>query len=214
MNIYRAFTYFDSFQQRNNTPLADANAVLSVNHAITITNKVHQVLKESNFLAGFHETFQWQWNATITLIGFIFAFPKGPLTIPARDALVTAIDIHDIIGKYLGIACSAASVARDLFARIKHLISSSSPQNGNGNQESVEISSFVSAAMQEPSNSSFLPHHLGHTHFAGSENGYGSMGNAPNANAWAYNHPVEFASSWATYPVEGECVEVGFGFAD
>lgn len=211
MNIYRAFICFDSFQQRNNTPLGDANAALSVNHAITITNIVYQVLKESNFLAGFHETFQWQWNATITLIGFIVAFPNGPLTVPARDALITAIDVFDIIGKYLGIACSAASVARDLFARIEHWILSSSAQNGNGIQESVEISSFVSAGMQEPSHSSFLPHTLGQTHFTGPENGYGNLGNA--SNAWTYNNPAVFASSWATYPFEGECVEEGFGFA-
>lgn len=203
MNVYRAFICFDSFPQRNNnTPLADANAVLSVNHAITITNIVYQVLKESNFLAGFHETFQWQWNATITLIGFIVAFPNGPLTIPARDALITAIDVFDIIGKYLGIACSAASVARDLFARIEHLISSSSAQNGNSNHESVEIGSFVSPSMQEPSNSSFLPRPLRHANFTGSENGYGSA-----SNAWAYNNSGQFASSWVTYPIEGECAE-------
>ncbi|RAO69087.1 uncharacterized protein BHQ10_005099 [Talaromyces amestolkiae] len=212
MNVYRAFICFGSFPQNNNnnTPLAHGNAVLSVNHAITITNIVYQVLKESNFLAGFHETFQWQWNATITLIGFIFAFPNGPLTMPAKDALITAIDVFDIIGKYLGIACSAASVARDLFARIEHLISSSNAKNSI--QDSVEISSFVAAGMQEPSNPSFLPHSLGHAHFAGAEHGYGNMGNA--SNAWVYNHPAEFASSWATYPAEGEYAGEGFGFTD
>lgn len=211
MNVYRAFIYFGSFpQSNNNTPLAHGNAILSVNHAITITNIIYQVLKESNFLAGFHETFQWQWNATITLIGFIFAFPNGSLTMPARDALITAIDVFDIIGKYLGIACSAASVARDLFARIEHLISSSNSQIGI--QKSVEISSFVTAEMQESSTSSFLPHSLGHPHFTGAEHGYGNMGNA--SNAWAYNHPAEFASSWATYPVEGEYGVKGLDFTD
>lgn len=214
MNIYRAFICFDSFQQRNNTPLADSIVVLSVNHAITITNIVYQVLKESNFLAGFHETFQWQWNATITLLGFIVAFPNGPLTIPARDALITAIDVFDIIGKYLGIACSAAGVARDLFARIEHLISSSLfGGNSNGNQESIEIRSFVSSAgMQDSFNSSFSPHSLlGHMHFNGDDHqSYGHLGQHAS-NAWTYNNPAEFASSWASYPVEGECVE-GFEF--
>ncbi|KUL88053.1 hypothetical protein ZTR_03913 [Talaromyces verruculosus] len=212
MNIHRAFICFNSFPQRSSTPLADANAVLSVNHAITITNIIYQVLKESNFLAGFHETFQWQWNATITLMGFIVAFPNGPLTIPARDVLTTAIDVFDIIGKYLGIACSAATVARDLFARIEHLISSSA-QNGDRNQELVQIGAFVAAGMQEPSNSLFLPHPLGQTHFAGSGRDCEDMGSAPNPNTWAYNQPAEFASSWARYPVEGECGEKGFEFA-
>lgn len=202
MNIYRAFICFDSVQQRHSTPLADANAASSVNHAITITNIVYQVLKESNLLAGFHETFQWQWNATITLIGFIFAFPNGPLTIPARDALITAIEVFDIIGKYLGIACSAASVARDLLARIEYLISSSSAQTGNGNQKSVEISSFTSARMQETSISSVLPHTRGHPHFTNAGNGYGNVSNAPDPNVWEYNHSAEFASSWIPYPVE------------
>ncbi|EED16375.1 conserved hypothetical protein [Talaromyces stipitatus ATCC 10500] len=118
MNIYRSFICFYPSRQSDETPLADSNAALSVNHAISITNIVHQVLKESNFLAGFHETFQWQWNATLTLIGFIVAFPNGSLTGPARDALITAIDVFDVIGKYLGIAYSAARVARELFARI------------------------------------------------------------------------------------------------
>ncbi|EEA21979.1 hypothetical protein TMatcc_008598 [Talaromyces marneffei ATCC 18224] len=210
MNIYRAFICFDSFQQKNNTPLADGNAVLSVNHAITITNIVYQVLKESNFLAGFHETFQWQWNATLTLIGFIVVFPNGPLTIPARDALVTAIEVFDIIGKYIGIACSAASVARDLFARIEPLISPSSSAHGNSHQDSIGIHSFVSTGMQDASNSSFSPHSVGNTQFNGSDQSYGSLGHA--SNAWSYKNPAEFVSLWTSYPIEEEYVDNGFEF--
>uniref|UniRef100_A0A093Y461 Fluconazole resistance protein 1 n=1 Tax=Talaromyces marneffei PM1 TaxID=1077442 RepID=A0A093Y461_TALMA len=197
-------------ESKNNTPLADGNAVLSVNHAITITNIVYQVLKESNFLAGFHETFQWQWNATLTLIGFIVVFPNGPLTIPARDALVTAIEVFDIIGKYIGIACSAASVARDLFARIEPLISPSSSAHGNSHQDSIGIHSFVSTGMQDASNSSFSPHSVGNTQFNGSDQSYGSLGHA--SNAWSYKNPAEFVSLWTSYPIEEEYVDNGFEF--
>ncbi|KAF2112872.1 hypothetical protein BDV96DRAFT_145493 [Lophiotrema nucula] len=121
MSLYRPFI---SFNKKADAciPLTESNAISCVNHAITITNIVHQMLAETDLLNGWHETFQWQWNATLSLIGYILAYPVGPSTLAARKAISTAIVIFEILSPHFASAVSAANVTRDLSAKADLLI--------------------------------------------------------------------------------------------
>ncbi len=121
MNLYRPFISFCR-TSTSCTPLAEGNAVSCVNHAITITQIMHQILTETDILSGWHEAYQWQWNATLSMIGFILAYPVTPSTPSVRKAINTAIAVFENFGNNFAIAASAANVTRDLAAKADFLV--------------------------------------------------------------------------------------------
>jgi hypothetical protein len=47
----------------------------------------HQTLTESSLLDGWHEAFYCQWNAVMTIVGFVTLFPHSAITKHANDAI-------------------------------------------------------------------------------------------------------------------------------
>jgi hypothetical protein len=121
MNLYRPFICFTPTSS-SCTPLAEGNAISCVNHAIAITHIMHQMLMETDILSGWHEAYQWQWNATLSMIGFILAYPVTPSTPSARKAINNAIGVFENFGNNFAVAASAANVTRDLAAKADFLI--------------------------------------------------------------------------------------------
>ena len=121
MNLYRPFICF-SPKSSCSTPLAERNAISCVNHAIAIIHIIHQILTETDIMSGWHEVYQWQWNATLSMIGFILAFPVHPSTPSARKAINNAIEAFESFGENFAMAASAANVTRNLLAKADFLI--------------------------------------------------------------------------------------------
>jgi hypothetical protein len=121
MNLYRPFICFSPTSSFS-APLAERNAISCVNHAIAITHIMHQMLNETDILSGWQEAFQWQWNATLSMIGFILAYPVTPSTPSARKAINSAIGVFENLGNNFAVAASAANVTRDLTAKADYLI--------------------------------------------------------------------------------------------
>ncbi|KAL8722180.1 MAG: hypothetical protein Q9225_001276 [Loekoesia sp. 1 TL-2023] len=121
MNLYRPFISFSTTAD-STLQYAQGNATSCVSHAIAITNIMHQILTETDILRGWHESFQWQWNATITLIGYMLANPLTASTPSARQAIDKAIDVFEIFGTNFAMATSAANVTRDLTGKADSLI--------------------------------------------------------------------------------------------
>ena len=121
MNLYRPFISF-SAASSSNTSFAEGHATSCVNHAIAITHIMHQILTETDMLSGWHEAFQWQWNATLSMIGFIMACPLSPSSPSARKAINSAISVFEHFGNNFAVAASAANVTRDLTSKADHLI--------------------------------------------------------------------------------------------
>jgi hypothetical protein len=121
MTLYRPFIYF-SAAPSSCTPLADGNAISCLNHAMASTNITHQILTETDILNGWHEAYQFQWDATLSMLGFSFAYPVCPPTPSARKTINSSINVFDILGNNFAVAASAANVTRDLAAKADFLI--------------------------------------------------------------------------------------------
>lgn len=123
MNMYRPFICFPSTlpSSLNSTPTAEGHAVSCVNHAIAITHILRQILTATDFLKGWYEAFQWQWNSTLSMVGFILAYPSHPSTSTARTAIDSAITVFEVFGNDFAVAASAANVTRGLAAKADFL---------------------------------------------------------------------------------------------
>jgi hypothetical protein len=99
-------------------PLAAGHASTAARHGIAITTIIHQIVVEKDLLAGWLEAFQQQWNAAITMVGFLLAFPGSPVAPHVRTALATAVEVFEAFGKHFAVGSSAANATRDLLSKI------------------------------------------------------------------------------------------------
>lgn len=139
-NLYRPFISFDPMPM--STP-AEQNAINCAKHAMALTHITQQVLSSTSILTGWHEAFQWQWNAAMTLVGFVLAYPRGTSTAAAWKTIDLSVGIFDTFGNSFAVARSAASIVRKLSTKISLLI-----ERGAEKQATVEIN--MRADLVEP----------------------------------------------------------------
>lgn len=118
MNLYRHFIIF-SQPLPAKTEQTEANAISCVDHAMTITNIIHQMLTETDLLGGWLETFHFHASAFLSLVGYILAYPTGKRCAEVRKAVGKATLTFDMLSKSLAIAASAAEMARELVATVE-----------------------------------------------------------------------------------------------
>lgn len=99
------------------TPLTERHATTCVEHAIKFSSLMHQVVTESDIFSGWTEYFSLLWNSSITMVGFLLAYPIHPATPRARQALDKAITVFDILGVNFGVSEDAAAITRDLISK-------------------------------------------------------------------------------------------------
>ncbi|EAW11668.1 Zn(II)2Cys6 transcription factor [Aspergillus clavatus NRRL 1] len=104
------------------TPLADGHNISCLNHAMAITNILHQVLSETDVLRGWSPAFQYQWDAILCTLGFVLANPVCPPTPSARKSLQTAVRTLDLVGDHFPAAVNAAQVVREVNCRADRLV--------------------------------------------------------------------------------------------
>ncbi|KAL4966537.1 Zn(II)2Cys6 transcription factor [Aspergillus stella-maris] len=87
-------------------------------HATALTHIMHQVLDTTSILNGWHEAFQWQWNAAMTLVGFVLAFPNSSSTWTARTSIDLCVSVLENFGNGFAVAANAATILRDLSVKV------------------------------------------------------------------------------------------------
>ncbi|KAL4816977.1 fungal-specific transcription factor domain protein [Aspergillus spinulosporus] len=117
MNIYRSFISFPSPTSPSPKGVVQEHAVSCVKHATTITHLLYEILATIDFYKGWYEAYQWQWNATLSLIGFVLAYPTHPESAGARAALDMAITVFEVFGNHFAVAKRAADVTQRLVAK-------------------------------------------------------------------------------------------------
>lgn len=139
------------------TPLADRTSTICAAHAMAFIHIIHQVLTSTSILTGWHEVFQWSWNASMTLVGFLLAYPQSSHTQTARTAIDLSVAVFETYGNSFNVAVSAAMIMRDLIAKVD-LIIEQSAQNvreaekgmPNANEELTLVNGDLSATPLAP----------------------------------------------------------------
>jgi hypothetical protein len=126
VNLYRPLISFGSKPQPGT--LAEDIAMRCASHAIMLSRVTQQVLAETPILDGWHEAFHYQWNAAMTLIGFMVVYPNTSLTTEARAAIDMAIAVFDSFGAKFAVAKNAAKIVRDLCVKVDFLVNHSQLQ--------------------------------------------------------------------------------------
>lgn len=98
--------------------VADEASVKCAAHAMALTHMMHQVVLSTSIFAGWNEVFQWQWNAAMTLVGFVLAFPHDNSVWMARSALDLSIAVFQNDGGSFTVASSAGTVMSDLCQKV------------------------------------------------------------------------------------------------
>jgi len=127
-NLYRPSISFAPATAQ--TPLADRMAIKCAAHAMALTHMMHQVLTSTSILAGWHEAFQWQWNAAMTLVGFVLAHPHSASTRAARSTIDLSVAVFEIFGNSFAVAAGAANIMSELCAKVDLLIEQSQGKEG------------------------------------------------------------------------------------
>lgn len=136
ISLYRPYVQFG---QDPSSDAAKEMAMKCVSHSIALSRILHQVLISTSILTGWHEAFQWQWGAAMTLAGFVLACPRCDYTPAARDSLREAVANLDDFGGSIAVAASAAKVVRKIEGKIDELF-----------RHDVDVQQRTSAADRTP----------------------------------------------------------------
>lgn len=128
INLYRPSISFASATAQ--TPLAYGMAMKCAAHAMALTHMTHQVLTSTSILAGWLEAFQWQWNAAMTLVGFVLAYPHDASTGAARSTIDLSVAVLENFGNSFAVAAGAANIIGELCAKVDVLIEKSQGKGG------------------------------------------------------------------------------------
>ena len=116
-NLYR-FSICFALAGGAPSQVADEASMKCAAHAMALTHMMHQVVLSTSIFAGWHEVFQWQWNAAMTLVGFVLAFPQDGSVWAARSAMNLSIVVFETFGNSFTVATSAGAVMSDLCDKV------------------------------------------------------------------------------------------------
>lgn len=118
---FRSFIQFPP-RASSTTLLCDGHNISCLNHAMMLTNMLHQVLSETDILRGWLPVVQYQWDAMMCILAFVLANPVCPPTPAGRRCLQTAIQTLDLMGQQYVAARDAAYIGREIVRRVEMLV--------------------------------------------------------------------------------------------
>lgn len=131
LSFHRLFFIYFTPQWTAVSPKANTQASSALNHAIAITNILHQSLTTSITLNGFYPAYNFQWAAAVTIMTFILAYPICQPTPSARNALPVAIKVLEMLGKHNPLALEAVAILNRLNSSSKALMATFSSTLGS-----------------------------------------------------------------------------------
>lgn len=123
IGLHRPFIHFPTgllIPQRS--PQVTAHATTSVTHAMAMVDLAHRIMSTTDILFGRSEVYHWQWNALLTLIGFVMAYPLCIYQPSARHHCQLALEIFTAADPKNIVAVRAAAVTRSLCAKVDRLV--------------------------------------------------------------------------------------------
>ncbi|KAE8397778.1 hypothetical protein BDV37DRAFT_48408 [Aspergillus pseudonomiae] len=151
--VHHSFIQFPSrglVPQRS--PQADVHATTAIQHALTVTDLIHLRMLYHDGLYGCSEVYQYLWNAVLTLIGFMLAYPLCYWFPLAQQHVERSLQIFEAAGPVNPIASRAAHLTRYLLGRVSALMellsSQSSAPNDRNDGRGVQTFDLVEPEKQ------------------------------------------------------------------
>ncbi|KAJ5816997.1 hypothetical protein N7447_009230 [Penicillium robsamsonii] len=121
--FHRPFIQFPSLglvPQRS--PGADIHATTAIRHALMAIETVHRRMLSHDALYGCSDVYQYVWNAVLTLVGFMLAYPLCYWFSVARQHVELSFQVFDTAKTSNPIASRAAHLTRYLLGRVNALM--------------------------------------------------------------------------------------------
>ncbi|OOF97646.1 hypothetical protein ASPCADRAFT_166689 [Aspergillus carbonarius ITEM 5010] len=123
ITLHRVFIQFPSHPLvPKSSPRADAHSATALNHALAMIKFTHHRMATCDILHGVPEVYQYQWNAVLTLVGFMLAYPYCHRCPRARRYIRLALEIFDSAGSNSPATVRAAALTRHLSAKVDTLL--------------------------------------------------------------------------------------------
>ncbi|KAJ5326783.1 uncharacterized protein N7506_009885 [Penicillium brevicompactum] len=123
VTLHRVFIQFPSHPLvPKRSPQGDKHNATALNHALAMIKLAYQRMTTHDILHGTPEIYQYIWNAVLTLVGFMLAYPYCYRCPRARRYARLALTIFDSAGAHNSYAVRSASLTRHLCAKVDHLI--------------------------------------------------------------------------------------------
>ncbi|PYH66978.1 fungal specific transcription factor domain-containing protein [Aspergillus vadensis CBS 113365] len=122
ISLHRVFIQFPRQPAMNReNPLAGAHAATALKHALATIQTVYSCMTAHDIFYGSCELYQYQWNAVLTLMGFMLAFPFCPRCPQARGYVDLALETFEFAGYQNDAAVRAACLTRHLCEKVDKL---------------------------------------------------------------------------------------------
>jgi len=123
IGLYRQFIVFPTKNfTLQRSPNADNLATNALKHALTVTDIIRCNLAANDILYGWSDVYLWQWNAVLTALGFMLAYPTCHHFRFARASVEDAIRVFELVANKQPAAERAKAIARDLCQRIDSVV--------------------------------------------------------------------------------------------
>ncbi|RAK95309.1 putative transcription factor [Aspergillus ibericus CBS 121593] len=123
ITLHRVFIQFPSHPLiPKSSPRADAHNATALNHALAMIRLTHHRMATCDVLHGVPEVYQYQWNAVLTLVGFMLAYPYCHRCPRARRYIRLALEIFDSAGSKSAAMVRAAALTRHLSSKVDTLL--------------------------------------------------------------------------------------------
>ena len=159
MSLHRPFIRFHSGSVTAFQTSVD-RSVSCLSHAIVTTRILNQALTEGDILSGWPQAYQYQWDATLSMLGFGLTHPVCPHSPSARGAIDTAIaNVDTLAAKKCSIATKAGAVTRILLDKID-LFASGFRDKPTSSDHSSPFFQSRPPSRKTPFNTPPVPQHL------------------------------------------------------
>ncbi|KAH8431488.1 putative transcription factor [Aspergillus melleus] len=122
ISLHRVFIQFPTQPLvPRSSPQAEAHAATALKHGLATIETVHRCMSQTDLFFGSCEIYQYQWNAVLTLMGFMLAYPFCHRCPMARGYIDMALETFEFAGPKNDVAVRAACLTRHLRAKVDKL---------------------------------------------------------------------------------------------
>ncbi|KAI2469634.1 fungal-specific transcription factor domain-containing protein [Annulohypoxylon bovei var. microspora] len=123
IGLHRPFICFpNGLLNSQHIPRADDHATTSLNHAIATVDLTYRIMSTTDVLFGRSDVYQWLWNALLTLIGFLMAYPFCIYAPTARHHAQLCLEVFTAADPRNIVALRAAAMTSSLCAKVDTLV--------------------------------------------------------------------------------------------